>query len=213
MLMNKNRLFAVVLFSGFSSGLVSAETVNWNADPVGSFKAILKDSPAVGKPMSRLAGAGIRRPPLPRCALGYSHQSHGYGVGSGFTGRVERPAANDEVCFNLGYQEGLEIRNSFGSSMGCEGGFQDAFRQAMRGEILVIGSAPSQCYHAGYSYGQAYLSVNARDGRADRVGPACVAAYRQGFQDGRSPYGRTPPNDYQERACYLAGRDDALYFP
>lgn len=194
-IMNRNRLLAVILSSGLSAGLVSAETFNWNADPVKGFLA------------------GIPRPPLPRCALDYSHQSHGYGVGSGFTGRVERPTINDEVCFNLGYQEGLEIRNSFGSSMGCEAGFQDAFRQTLRGETLVIGSAPSQCYHAGYRYAQAYLSVNARDGRADRVGPACVAAYRRGFQDGKSPYGGTPPNDYQERACYLAGLYDAAVIP
>lgn len=208
--MNRNRLFAVVLSSGFSVGLASAETVNWNTDPVEGFTSLRHGRPAVEEPMSRLAGAGIPRPPLPRCALGYSHQSHGYGIGSGFTGRVERPTVNDEVCFNLGYQEGLEIRNSFGSSMGCEAGFQDAFRQALRGEILVIGSAPSQCYHAGYSYGRAYLSVNARDGRSDRVGPACVSAYRRGFQDGKTPYGGTPPNDHQERACYLSGLDDAL---
>lgn len=213
MIIDRKHCLVVILSSGLSAGLVSAETLNWNADAVEGFTAFLHDSPAVGKPMPRLAKAGIPRPPLPRCALGYSHQSHGYGVGSGFTGNIERPTVNDEFCFNLGYREGTEIRNSFGNSMGCAAGFQEAFRQAMRGETLVIGSAPSQCYHAGYRYGQAYLSVNARDGRADRVGPACVAAYRQGFQDGESPYGRTPPNNYQERACYLAGLYDAAVFP
>ncbi len=49
------RMFAIIVSSGLSAGLVSAQTVNWNADPMGGFKALLQSRAAVAAPAPFMA--------------------------------------------------------------------------------------------------------------------------------------------------------------
>ncbi|MEK6623942.1 MAG: hypothetical protein AABY86_03175 [Bdellovibrionota bacterium] len=146
------------------------------------------------------------------CAQSYRYENFSLGVAQGYRGGVARPKILDEMCFRLGVQYGQEIKKNEANNSRCDSAFNDGIEEGLRGTMGSHSPDSFTCFQAGNQYGLARLSLLARAGNVEEVGPDCVQAYLQGKKDGLNNRVATLPSEDKERTCYLTGHSDATFF-
>lgn len=146
------------------------------------------------------------------CSQSYRFESYGLGVLASFEPQFSLPSIYDRGCYGIGRDAGASALVEYSSDeQECRTSFRDGLAQGFLAEMLVIRGI-SRCAQLGHNSGNALLSAWARQGRSDKVGPACVDAYRLGYQDGKADSGARGAPDNRWAYCYSTGYNDSDFF-
>lgn len=154
----------------------------------------------------------VNTPGMPWCSQNYRASSYALGLGTAFSMPWKSTSSHffDNGCYSLGKNNGEAIRSQHSSDkQACESAFKIGMGKGLTLENPGFDSRYADCEQAGYSFGEALLSENARSAASTQT---CNLAYKKGYTDGQEDRIPQAFSNTSEDFCYSLGFDDGTWF-